>query len=127
MTSSTARQRILAVGLAATAVAHCAVAPSHLNEVPYSGVLFLGVAAAATVLLLLTATRFETPRAVVFSALLCGGALLGYLYSRTLGLPGLDDDIGNWAEPWGVVAVTGEVVVLVASLLLLAPLKRARL
>ena len=37
-----------------------------------------------------------------------GLAILGYVISRTIGLPQIGDDIGNWLEPLGVVAVIAE-------------------
>jgi hypothetical protein len=43
-------------------------------------------------------------------------ALLGYLLSRTVGLPQIGDDIGNWGEPLGVVCIVAEAVMLVATL-----------
>lgn len=44
-------------------------------------------------------------------------ALLGYLLSRTVGLPQIHDDIGNWTEALGWVATTGELVMPAASAL----------
>jgi len=32
-------------------------------------------------------------------------ALLGFVYSRTVGLPGGGDDIGNWWEPLGLASL----------------------
>jgi hypothetical protein len=52
--------------------------------------------------------------------LAAGGAagltLLGYILSRTTGLPGFTDDVGNWTEPLGLASlwVEGAVVVLAA-------------
>src|SRR5574341_1629137 len=48
------------------------------------------------------------------------GPLLAYILTRTTGLPGHTDEIGNWAEPLGVASLVIEaalvVVVMVAVL-----------
>lgn len=54
------------------------------------------------------------------AALIGLGPLLGYVFSRTTGLPGSADDIGNWGEPLGVVSmvVEGALVLLAVAALL---------
>jgi hypothetical protein len=49
--------------------------------------------------------------------------LIGYVLSRTTGLPGADDDIGNWTDPLGLASlwVEGAVVLTAASVLVRAP------
>ncbi|MBV9058242.1 MAG: hypothetical protein JO296_14600 [Pseudonocardiales bacterium] len=37
------------------------------------------------------------------------GPILGYVLSRGPGAPGYTDDIGNWAEPLGVLSLIVEV------------------
>ena len=45
------------------------------------------------------------------------GALVGFVFSRTVGLPGGADDIGNWTEPLGLASlfVEGSLVALGAA------------
>ena len=58
--------------------------------------------------------------------LVAGGALVGYVLSRTVGLPGrLTDDIGNWLDTLGVVSIVAEAL-FVALARVLAPVTRAR-
>ncbi len=58
------------------------------------------------------------------TAALAGGALAAYLISRSVGLPSLGDDIGDWLNPLGVLAVLAEATALViAGLALRASLK----
>ena len=38
--------------------------------------------------------------------------LAGYILSRTTGLPGADDDVGNWADPLGLASLWVEGAVL---------------
>ncbi len=46
-------------------------------------------------------------------------ALLGFVASRTLAMPMMADDVGNWADPLGVVALISEAIMLATSLLYL--------
>lgn len=109
--SSTFRRRWSgAAGLAAIAAVHIDIAPQHLREAPYAGVLFSLLAAAALVsafVLLIT----DHPLAWAGAATLCLGAVGAYLVSRSIGLPSLGDDIGDWLNPLGIVAVLCETAV----------------
>ena len=48
----------------------------------------------------------------LLGALVAGGAFLGYVISRTVGLPGLPAEPDAWLEPLGVAAVVAEMVFL---------------
>src|SRR5690349_20247998 len=89
-----------------------------------------GLLTALTLLLAVLAGRLLAGRALAgralarlgwAAALLLGTApLLGYLASRTIGLPGDADDVGNWGDWVGVVSLFLEagLIVLSASMLL---------
>ena len=103
-----------ALGLLVTAAVHVDIAPEHLREAPYAGVLFLvlsAAAAACAVLLVATARR----AAWVAAGTLCLAALGAYCLSRSVGLPMLADDIGDWLNPLGVAAVLAEGAVVLIS------------
>jgi hypothetical protein len=113
---------------AATLVAaagHVPVTATHLDEVPYLGWLFIAlaltcvVAAAALVLSDCWVTW-------TWSSATTAAALLGYVLSRGPGLPGMDDDIGDWADQLGLISVGGEamVVLLAATALRHEPARR---
>ena len=108
-------RRLAAACLAVTAGIHIAIAPEHLHEAPYAGVLFLVLAAAAlTAAGLLLSTNH--PLAWTGAGALSLSALVAYLMSRSVGLPSLSDDIGDWLNPLGAVAVVTETaVVLIAA------------
>ncbi len=54
------------------------------------------------------------------------GPILGYALSRGPGLPNYTDDIGNWAEPLGIVSLLVEGLLLIlAATCLLRTLQRA--
>ena len=107
--------RVLAsLGAAGEAVAHIPVIDQHLTEAPYIGVAFLLLAVAGLALghLLLAAdTTAVWASTLIVSAL----ALGGYFLSRTTGLPQIHDEIGNWSEPLGIVAVATETVMLLTA------------
>jgi hypothetical protein len=44
-----------------------------------------------------------------------GLTLVGYVLSRTTGLPGFPDNVGNWREPLGLASLWVEALVLVLS------------
>jgi hypothetical protein len=46
------------------------------------------------------------------------GPIVGYLLTRSTGLPGNTDDKGNWTEPLGLLSLAVEGVLLVLSLLM---------
>jgi uncharacterized membrane protein YdfJ with MMPL/SSD domain len=98
-----------AVLLAATAGIHIALVPEHLREAPYAGVLFIALSAAALMLAILLIVRSEL---VVWtmSAALVLSALLAYIASRSIGLPSLEDDVGDWLNPLGIAALGVEAV-----------------
>lgn len=100
-----------AVCLAAIAAVHIDIAPEHLREAPYAGVLFIALAAAAlaSAILLLTTNH---PLAWAGAAALSLAALVAYLLSRSVGLPSLSDDIGDWLNTLGVVSVLAEAAVI---------------
>jgi hypothetical protein len=41
------------------------------------------------------------------------GALVAYFLSRSVGLPSMSDDIGDWANPLGLAAVACEALTLI--------------
>ncbi|MEA2145827.1 MAG: hypothetical protein QOG59_1414 [Solirubrobacteraceae bacterium] len=99
-----------AAALSATAAIHLALVPSHLSEAPYAGGLFIAFAVGAltSAILLLTVNR----RLIWLTAAgLAAGAIGAYVVSRSAGLPSMADDIGNWLNPLGVIALVCELAV----------------
>lgn len=74
-----------ALMLLVTAATHIPLVPEHLEEAPYVGVLFVALSVAA------------------------------FLASRTVGLPQIRMDIGNWTEPLGFPAVAAEALAALAA------------
>ena len=101
------------------AAAHVPVVPEHLREVPYVGWLFVGLIAACLLCSVALAVQ-DTVIVWVAAATICMAAVSAYLVSRSVGLPGMPDDVGDWANPLGLISVAGETLVAVLALAALA-------
>jgi hypothetical protein len=106
-----AARATVAVGLAAIAVIHLLDSIGKYGETRYLFWLYIALIVGCIVvggLVLFTRVRAAFPAA----ALLAASALVGYVLSRTTGLPQASDDIGNWTEPLGLASlfVEGGVV-----------------
>lgn len=114
-----------AAGAAAMSVAHIPILEEHLATAPVVGVGFalLSIAGILLAILLLTADRPVVWAGTGLVALL---ALAGYLLSRSVGLPTIGDDIGQWTDPLGILALTGEALMLLCALLAVPAINAAR-
>ncbi len=113
------RMRWTLVGAAViAAAAHVPGVPEHLVDAPYMGVLFLLFAATCAGVAAVVASR-PSWGAYAAAATLCGAAVLTYGATRLVALPQLDDDVGHWAEPLGLLSVATELVVLACAVALI--------
>lgn len=120
-----ARPTLVGAALVAAA-AHVPGIGEHLHEAPYMGVLFALFTVACGTLAVLVALR---PSRGVFAAAagLCGAAVATYAATRLVAFPQLADDVGQWAEPLGVVSIAAELLAVASAMWLLAAHRRARL
>lgn len=96
------------------AAAHVPITPQHLSEAPYIGWSFVALEITTVLLAILLATR--DTRAVWSAAFVVPAlAILAYLVSRTVSLPLIGDDVGNWTEPLSYVALTAEALLIVIA------------
>jgi hypothetical protein len=105
-------------GLGGIALIHCLQSPEAFEETTYLGILFVGaIVAALGVAALLTRTSDD--RVWLAAGGLATLILIGYVLSRTSGLPDATVDVGNWSEPLGLASLVAEgLVVFVAGALL---------
>lgn len=96
-------------------LAHVPVTAEHLREAPYVGVSFVVFAVVAVALGGYLWWRPASRRGVDLAAVLCAAAVVTYAATRLVAFPQIADDVGNWADPWGVVSVTLEALAVVAS------------
>lgn len=109
------RGPLAAAGVIAAA-AHVPVTGEHLEEALYIGVLFIALEVASVVLAVVVLLR---PSRTVYGAIALVGALAvaALVVSRTIGLPLIEDDIGNWTEPLATVSVVAEAVMVVGGVI----------
>ena len=114
MQPQTAR-RLAAGAIAAVGAIHLALAPEYFDEQAYVGVLFVlgGIAAAAIAVRLWVADH--TP-SWALGALIAAGMAVGFVLSRTVGLPGFKES--EW-EASGILSLLleGGFLVLAATFL----------
>jgi hypothetical protein len=88
-----------------TGAIHFVDAPSSFGDAAYKGLLFLANGSAAVVAAV-GIHRGARTWGWGLGVLIAGGALVGYVISRTVGLPGLAPDV--WLEPLGILALIVE-------------------
>ena len=95
-----------------TGFIHIIEARDSFGEARYKGLLFvangLGAVVAAFGLY-----RGQREWGWVLGLLVAGGAFLGYVASRTVGLPGLPAEPDAWLEPTGVASLVCEALFIV--------------
>lgn len=113
MTRSTHGLKIIAVvAIVATGLIHLVTTRDSFGEATYKGLLF--VANGVGALVAAVGVYRDRDWGWLLGALVAGGAILGYVLSRTVGLPGLPAEPDAWFEPLGVASLIAEAVFLMA-------------
>jgi hypothetical protein len=102
------------VGLSGIALIHLLDVQSKFQELPYMGVMYVGLIVLAVVLAGLL-VRSSDSRTWLAAALLPALVILGYTLTRTTGLPQDSGDIGNWSEPLGIASLFVEGLLVLLS------------
>ncbi len=113
------RSPLCPLGAAAGAViasTHLFITPEHLSEAAYLALLFT-VLSCVMIGVSVGLLRRDALWLWVLGCLACALAIIGYVISRTIGLPLAADDIGRWADPVGIVAMTAEAVFVVLAVM----------
>ena len=111
-TSNIALRIVGAAGLAGIALIHLVDVPDKFEEVPYLGVMYIGLIVASAITAIVLLMGRQDRKAWTAAGLLAGATFIGYCLSRTTGLPAATEDVGNWGETLGVLSliVEGAVV-----------------
>ena len=92
-----------------TGLIHAVEARDAFGDATYKGLLFIGNGVGAVT----AATGiYREQRALgwLLGLLVAGGAILAYVASRTIGLPGLPAEPDAWLEPMGVASLLCETL-----------------
>ncbi len=100
-------------GLGVTAWIHLSELSSKFREVPYLGVGY-ALLVVACVVAGIGVVRGDR-RGWLLAAAATAATLIGFTLTRTTGLPGAMDDIGNWSEKIAVYSLIAEGFVLAAA------------
>ena len=106
-------------GLGGVGLIHTLQVPDAFLEIGYLGALFIAVATACVVLAA-ALTRTSDDRLWIAVGALPALILVGYLLSRSVGLPGFTSDKGEWADPPALAAMLLECTLIVLSASVLA-------
>jgi len=108
--------RWLAAALALiVAATHIPVTPEHLSAAPYIGWLFIALEIASLLLAVLLVIA-DYPLVWLATGVVPILAIAAYLLTRSVAVPEMSDDVGNWAEPLGMVALISEALLAVIAL-----------
>ena len=108
---------------AASAGIHAGIVPEHLREEPRLGIAFIVAVLALIATGSAMAVRPSATPVAWTAAIVLGGLILGYIASRTTGIPGLAPD-REAIDGVGVVAVGIELLGLICALVLAQPIRR---
>jgi len=114
------------MGLVGVALIHLLDSGSKFGETPYIFWMYVGLMVASlTVAGLLLHTESWRTWALVGG--LAGMTVLGYVLSRTTGLPRASADVGNWSEPLGLASLFIEGCIVALALYRLFMMRPVRL
>lgn len=94
-------------------IIHLNLAPGEYSEAPYLAALF-----AANFLLAVIASvgvRYQKPWGWLLGLVVASGSILGYVWSRTTGLPGMQ--LEGWLTAWGIISMVLEVLFILITLI----------
>lgn len=107
--------------------AHVLICGEHFLIAPYLGVLFLANFFGAIIAALALYWSTTSKLGWLLGDLVAGGAFVGFVVSRTVGLPGTPDFVGQWFNIAGLLTLMVEGAFLTLSLLAITPQGRALL
>ena len=109
-----------AAALAGVCLVHLLDGPGSLTDAFYIGALELALAAACVplgVLLVVRPTRSIWTVALALNI----AAMAAFVLSRTIGLPGSTDDIGNWGQTLGFLNLFTEAALIELAVTVVRP------
>ena len=100
---------------------HAFDVPSHLQSSPYLGWMFIGLIISSLVLAGMLVRNWHVALAWPVCAILAANAMAGYLWSRTIGLPQIEDHVGAWNDAFGTASLVFEAALIGLGISALRP------
>lgn len=94
--------------LVGVAITHVLDLPDKLAEAHYMAFLFCCLIVASLLVAALLVTGHALGIAWTAAGVLCAATIVGYVLSRTVGLPQIEDHVGQWTDPIGVSSLVFE-------------------
>jgi hypothetical protein len=108
MSRSPVTRGLAVVCLAGVAVTHLLDLPDKLEEAHYMAALFCALILASVILAGALVVDREADVALAAAGVLAAMTIGGYVLSRTVGLPQLEDHVGQWSDPVGIASLVFE-------------------
>ena len=115
MPPSRTTRAIAVVCLAGVAVTHIIDLPDKLQEAHYMAALFILLIAASVVLAAAIAAGRRVDVALIGAGVLSAMTIVGYVLSRSVGLPEIEDHVGMWLDPDGIASLAFEATLVVLA------------
>ena len=104
--------------LLVTSAIHLVATPDAFGDAPYKGFLFLAAGVGCMVAIYLS--QYADGRwGWWLGVAVCASMFVGYILSRTVGLPGLPAEPDAWFEPTGIASFVSEFAYLVLAFVVL--------
>src|SRR3954451_25421600 len=116
MGSSPVVRSVAVVGLVGVAVTHPVDLPDKLREAHYMAAMFCALSAASVVLAGAVASGRHVEAALLAGGVLSALTIVGYVLSRTVGLPQLEDHAGMWMDPAAIVSLVCEATLVALAI-----------
>jgi hypothetical protein len=101
--------------LAGVAATHASDWLDKLQEAPYLAVGFGLLIAGSGACALALATWRRTRLTDAVGGWMSGLTILGYVWSRGIGLPQIPDHVGHWVDPWGIASLVVEAPLVIIA------------
>jgi hypothetical protein len=115
MPPSPATRAVAVVCLGGVAVTHLIDLPDKLDEAHYMAALFILLIAASLALLAVVVAGRRVDLALVAAGVLSAMTIAGYVLSRSVGLPQIEDHVGMWLDPDGIASLAFEATLVVLA------------
>ena len=101
-------------GLLAIGLIHLLDVQGKFSETPYMAWMYIGLMIGC---IFVAAELVRTGSRLAWAAAggLAASAAIGYVLTRTVGLPQAHGDVGNWSEPLGLASLLAEGLLVVLS------------